>query len=131
MMTKKSLVLIFFTLLTIAFSATAGETTELSKKAAGLKTGMSREEVITLLGNATWASIPSDKGDYSVPASDFALVLRWKNSPCTPVVVQFDQSYQVKGWDEGRVICGEGTQALEPEKDYSCEKEDRSQFCKK
>ena len=127
---KRYFVSAFVVSLAIFSSANAEEVTALSQKASELKTDMPREDVVTLLGNATWASIPGDTGEYHIPADDLGLVLRWKNSPCPPVVVQFNTSYKVKGWDEGRVMCGEAHVILEPDQEYSCEKEDRSKFCK-
>ena len=44
----------------------SGEVTRLSKKASELEIGMSRKMVINLLGNASWAVIPSDKGDSGI-----------------------------------------------------------------
>jgi len=113
--------------LSYAFS---GGVTSLSKKASELKIGMSRKVVINLLDHPTWAVIPSDKGDFALPDPRIKLELYWKNTPCSPVVVQFNSVYKVTGWDEGRVYCGKDAYLLEPPNNYSCGKADRSKFCK-
>ena len=110
--------------------AFSGEVTSLSKKASGLKIGMSRQSVISLLGNPAWAVIPGDKGDFSLPDPRIRLELYWKNTPCSPVVVQFNSAYKVTGWDEGRAFCGKDAQLFEPSNEYSCGKGDRSKLCK-
>ena len=116
--------------ITLLFSsAFAGKISQLSKKASQLTMGMSREAVIQLLGPATWASIPSDKGEFAIPDPGIKLELYWRNLGCVPVVVDFDSNLRVIGWDEGRV-CIEGAHLSEPSEEYSCNKTDRSKFCK-
>lgn len=110
--------------------AFSGEITNLSKKAAKLKIGMSRQDVISLLGNPSWAVIPTDKGDFYISSSSVALGLYWKNTPCSPVVVDFDNTYKVDGWDEGRALCGDEAYLFEPSNEYSCSNGDRAEFCK-
>ena len=124
-------ILILSLMIALPFSyAFSGEVTSLSKKASGLKIGMSRQAVISLLGHPTWAVIPGDKGDLSLPDPRIRLELYWKNTPCSPVVVQFDSAYKVTGWDEGRAFCGKDAHLFEPSNEYSCDKADRSKFCK-
>jgi len=108
----------------------SGSMTILSKKASGLKIGMKRKVVISLFGHASWAVMPGDKGDLALPDPRIKLELYWKNTPCSPVAVQFDSAYKVIGWDEGRASCGEDAYFLEPPDDYSCAKADRSNFCR-
>ena len=115
----------------LSFSyAFSGEVTSLSKKASELKLGMSRQSVISLLGHPTWAVIPGDKGDLALPDPRINLELYWKNTPCSPVVIQFDSAYKVTGWDEGRAFCGKDARLFEPSNEYSCGKADRSKLCK-
>ena len=104
--------------------------TALSKKASMLKFKLTKKEVIRLLGPATWAVIPGDTGDFTLPGKTFGLVLYWKNDPCTPVIVDFNIDFRVTGWDEGWAICGEEAQYFGPSDDYSCSKPDRSSYCK-
>jgi hypothetical protein len=116
--------------ITLLFSsAFSGKISQLSKKASQLTMGMSREAVIHLLGPATWASIPSDKGEFAIPDPGIKLELYWRNPGCVPVVVDFDSNLRVIGWDEGRV-CIEGAHLSEPSEEYSCSKPDRSTFCR-
>jgi len=110
--------------------AFSGAVTSLSKKASGLKIGMSRQAIISLLGHPTWAVIPNDKGDLALPDPRIRLELYWENTPCSPVVVQFDSVYKVTGWDEGRAFCGKDAHLFEPSNDYSCKRSDRAKFCK-
>ena len=108
----------------------SGEITSLSKKASALKIGMTRQAAINLLGTSAWAVIPGDKGDLELPDPRIRLELYWKNPPCSPMVVQFDSSYKVTGWDEGKAFCGKDAHLFEPSNEYSCGKADRTKFCK-
>lgn len=110
-------------------SETQGRTA-ISKKAGSLKIGMTRQAVIALLGPATWASIPGDKGDFELPDPSFSLQLRWPSPGCFPVVANFDQSGKLNGWDEGRV-CIKDADKFVPSAEYSCAKKDRSRLCGK
>jgi len=101
----KILVIVLIVVFPLSY-AFSGEITNLSKKASGLKIGLSHQTVISILSNPTWAVIPGDKGDLSLPDPRIKLELYWKNTPCSPVVVQFDSAYKVTGWDEGRAFCG-------------------------
>ena len=124
-------ILIITLMIVLPFSyAFSSEVTSLSKKASGLKIGMSRQAVISLFGHPTWAIIPNDKGDLALPDPRIKLELYWKNTPCSPVVVQFNSVYKVTGWDEGRAFCGKDAHLLEPPNEYLCGKADRSKFCK-
>lgn len=128
---KKIQVLIVALIVAFPLShALSGEITSLSRKASGLKIGMTRQAVINLLGASTWAVIPGDQGDLALPDPRIRLELYWKNPPCSPVVVQFDSSYKVTGWDEGRAICGKDAHLFEPSNEYLCGKADRTKFCK-
>ncbi|MBN8740940.1 MAG: hypothetical protein J0H86_15665 [Xanthomonadaceae bacterium] len=109
----------------------AQELTALSAKAGGLETGMTRNQVIARLGPPTWAVLPSDTGDFKIPDSSISLMLAWKNAPCAPVVVDFDHSGKVIGWDEGRAVCGKDVELLRLELpgSRSCSQADRSRAC--
>jgi hypothetical protein len=89
---------------------------------------MHRRAVIRLLGPATWASLPTDKGELALPDASFSLELRWRNPGCTPVAVAFDHEGRVSGWDEGRV-CFADAERFEPGAEYSCTKKDRRALC--
>lgn len=136
MMHKKHVAILFFIsilILIIVFPfpyASASDLTTLSKEASQLKLRTSRQSVIKLLGHSTWAVIPSDKGELALPDPRIKLELYWKNTPCSPVVVQFDSAYKTSGWDEGRSFCGKDAHQFEPPKEYSCDKLDRAKFCK-
>lgn len=113
----------------IVSSAFSAEITSLSKKAATLTIGMSRQDVVSLLGIPSWAVIPTDKGDFHLSSVRAILGLYWKNTPCSPVVVDFDDAYKVIGWDEGRALCGDDASLYEPSIEYSCSKKDRAELC--
>jgi hypothetical protein len=123
----------FILILIIVFplsNAFSGEVTELSKKASLLELGMTRKAVIKFLGHSTWAILPSDKGEWSLPDPRIKLELYWQNRPCSPVVVSFNNEYRVTGWDEGRGFCGEDVSVVEPTDEYLCDKSDRKNICK-
>ena len=115
-------------ILLVSSFATAGEVTELSKKASRLKMGMTREAVIRLLGSATWASIPGDKGEFAPPDPRIGLELFWRNPGFTPVAVDFDRNLKVIGWDTGQIPL-QDYYLVEPTDKYSCTKPDRSKYC--
>jgi hypothetical protein len=121
---------LFFIIALPSSHSLSGEVTGLSRKATDLKAGMSRKSVISLIGHPTWAVIPGDKGDLSLPDPGIKIELYWKNTPCSPIVVQFGNAHKVTGWDEGRAFCGEAAHLLEPSNEYSCSKADRSKLCK-
>jgi len=102
--------------------------TELSKKAERLKRGMTRSEVIGLLGAATWARLPTDKGEDALDAR-LTLELRWANGNCNPVAVSFD-SKGVTGWDEGRALCLDKPYPYVPPDTLSCKQKDRAKYCR-
>ncbi len=130
-MKRMSALIMCSCLLTFVVSSVfSGEVTDLSKKAATLTIGMPRQNVINLLGNPSWAVIPADKGDFHLSSTRVILGLYWKNTPCSPVVVDFDNAYKVIGWDEGRALCGDDAQLYEPSEEYSCSKKDRYELCK-
>jgi hypothetical protein len=129
MRTLHILIILFMVVFSFSY-AFSEEVTSLSNKASGLKSGMSRQAIISLLGHPTWAVIPGDKGPLSLPDPRIRLELYWKNAPCTPVIVQFDSAYKATGWSEGRVSCGKDVHLFDPSKEYSCGKADRSKFCK-
>lgn len=87
--------------------------TALSRKATHLKLGMTKAQVIELLGSPTWANT-----DDGVPLS-----LAWRNGNCNPVVVTFDKHLLVDGWDEGRVECSDFTYTDTPDDQYLCSKQ--------
>lgn len=104
-----------------------GTATALSRRAAAIAMGDSRERVIKMLGAPTWAILPADRGDFTVelPAT---LSLSWDNGECVPVEISFDRRMQVNGTNEGRV-CGLGDLAR-PRAQYSCKRKDRQRFCR-
>lgn len=118
-------------LLITAMLQGAQEITPLSAKAGQLDIGLTRYQVVSRLGRATWAVVPGDTGDFKLPDSSISLILIWKNAPCAPVVVDFDRNGKVIGWDEGRGICGKDVELLrlEPSANSSCALADRSNFC--
>jgi len=129
MQVKSALLLVSMFLASAVF---ASQSTDLSGKAAKLRDGMTRSEVVALLGRATWAAIPKDTGDFELSNKDLLFALYWKNRPCSPVVVDFSVSGNVVGWDEGRGVCGAdmGHLKLEPPASLSCAKADRARLCR-
>jgi hypothetical protein len=127
----KTKILVFFTLsILLPAFLFAGKTTELSKKASNLKIGMSRNSVIKLLGPPTWARIPGDAYDFTLPDPRIKLELYWKNPGCSPVIVQFNARFKVTGWEEGRIYCGKDAYLFEPTEDCLCNKPGRERYCK-
>jgi hypothetical protein len=107
--------------------------TPLSKKTKKIKRGWSRERVVELLGPATWAILPTDEGPFSLANyTEIGLELRWDNGPkCLPVTVQFDRDMEVVAVGKGRTCDRDGIDYnLLPTKQYSCESEDRSRYCR-
>lgn len=84
--------------------------TELSRKAMHLRIGMTREEVLVLLGRPTWAQ--SYKG---IP-----LDWSWRNGFCNPVDVTFDEGLRVNGFNQGRAICLVATYEDVPDDENLC-----------
>lgn len=106
--------------------------TPLSKKTKKVKRGMSREQVIDILGPATWAILPVDDGPFSLAnPTRIGLELRWDNGPnCLPVNVQFDRDLKVTAVGKGRTCDRSGIDPnLLPTRQYSCSNEDRSDYC--
>jgi hypothetical protein len=119
-------------LLCLAIPALAQNKTELSKKAAKIKSGTSREAVIELLGPATWAVLPGDDGPGSIrDLEGVELQLQWHNGPtCFPATLIFDADMKVVGIDAGATCFDEPLDpSWLPGSEYSCEKDDRSEFC--
>jgi len=102
--------------------------TKLSKRASKLNVRMSREEVFNLLGWPTWVVMSGDEGKLALPDPGIELELYWKNPGWRPVVVQFDESYEVTGWDEGRTYCGDDVRLFEPSDEYLCSKVDPAEY---
>ncbi len=126
----RKIVLFSFLLSVICILAFPGDLSPLSQKAANLKMGMSRAQVIKLLGPAQWVVLPTDKGDWEFLDATTGLELYWDNPGNSNVIVMFDLSLNVIGWDEGRLkMKPEDENVLDPPSDYSCEKEDRSEYC--
>jgi len=99
----------------------------ISVKAGRLKLGMRRPEVIALLGPATWAKLPKDKGSDPLEPH-FSLELKWRSPGCAPVVVVFDAAAKVSGWDEGR-LCRKNAEIFNPTDEFACTKKDRASLC--
>jgi hypothetical protein len=131
-MRKNCLPILMMTIMILAsLAAPAGVLTTLSQKASRLKLGMTRAEVIALLGSPTWASIRGDTGEFAPSAPKVALELFWRNPGCKPVVVDFDNNFRVTGWDEDRDCLPDADVHLgEPPDEYSCRRPDRAAFCK-
>ena len=93
-----------------------------------LRIGMTRTQVVSLLGEPQWASIPGDKGGLALISNDFGLELRWANPDCRDITVIFGKNPQtVIGWDDGGNYCGD--KETTDHAPYSCEKPDRQFFC--
>lgn len=76
--------------------------TPLSLKAAKVELGMSRSEVIRLLGSPDWVITPADVNKDWNCAPGITLALVWRNDTHYPIIVDFVGSYTVSGSDEGR-----------------------------
>ena len=106
--------------------------TKLSKKTKKIKPGMSREEVLSILGPPTWAILPSDGGQFSISNySQIRLELRWDNGPqCLPVTVQFDRDHEVVSVGKGRTCDRSGfDESMFPTGEHGCWNEDRAEMC--
>lgn len=124
------LVLVLFC--TAAWSASPTQT---SKAAKRLEKGMQLNTVLSILGEPDWAILKKDSGEYSLnqppdtPEDMKATFeLLWKNGDCAPVSVYFTQYYKAVGWDRG-LECGPDVKKKLPEK-YSCDRSDRTRYCK-
>jgi len=74
--------------------------TELTAKAKTLQLGMTRSEVIAVLGRPTGAVLPADRGTLKLPTDPSTrLELLWDNPPCNLVMVDFDERGLSIGWD--------------------------------
>lgn len=126
-------IVVAFVVFCLAIPALAQGKTELSKKAAKIKSGTSREAVIETLGPPTWAVLPGDGGPGSIrDLKGVALQLQWDNGPtCFPVTLVFDSDMKVAGIDDGATCLGEPLDpSWLPSAEYSCKKEDRSSLCR-
>jgi len=117
----------------LCLSANA-ETTNLSRKAAGLKMGMSRSDVIAKLGPADFVVHSSDTGESAQElrqyGSGILFELYWKNGKCGPVVAQFNGSSKATGWNEGRALCLDEEYTYLPDSHYSCATSANSNLCR-
>ncbi len=109
--------------------------TETSKAANRLEKGMQLNTVLSILGEPSWAILPKDSGKYSLNQppdtpedKKAAFELLWANGDCAPVSVYFTQYYKVIGWERG-LNCGPNAVTELPEK-YSCDRSDRSRYCR-
>ncbi|MBU1629372.1 MAG: outer membrane protein assembly factor BamE, partial [Gammaproteobacteria bacterium] len=93
--------------------------TALSKKALHLKTGMTKKQVINLLGPPTWA-----KNETGI-----SLVWLWNNGRCNPVYVTFNKRMRVNGFDEGREECLEEKYDALPEDQFLCSNKNNQALC--
>jgi hypothetical protein len=91
--------------------------------------------VLSILGEPDWAILKKDSGEYSLnqppdTPEDMkaAFELLWKNGDCAPISVYFTQYYKVVGFDRG-LECGPDVKKELPEK-YSCDRSDRTRYCK-
>lgn len=114
--------------LSAAASCAATPSTDLSRKARGLKNGMAPAEVRQLLGNPNNVIAPNDlrKNDID-PSPDIKFVLTWNNPECSRVEVFFGQNNKVTGWDGGELCM---TQKALPAA-YSCKNSVNAKYCSK
>lgn len=134
------LVLRLFALLTVACGNQGSGSAEndlvdpddLSLVALRVKQAMTREQVIDILGPATWAALPGDQGDFAVRDPQTSLILFWRNPGLAVVEVHFDHDQKVR-WDGGKPIQGPGgySHFFEPSTAFECSLPDRSNYCKK
>jgi hypothetical protein len=102
--------------------------TRLSARAGLLRAGMTRAEVIDLLGPADWAGLPSDTGRFLPSGDRGTLRLGWSNGDCPRVEAEFGPALVLTGQDEGR-WGGPGVQSpLPPSR--SCTLPDRVDLCR-
>lgn len=93
--------------------------TELSKKTLKLRIGMTRAEVLKVLGTPTWGQ------SYAGMPLDWT----WKNGNCNPVDVTFDGSLHVNGFNEGRASCSDTEYQDVPDDQYLCTNPDVQVLC--
>ena len=102
---------------------------DLSTLQATLKRGMTRAEVIGVLGKPTWAAIPGDMGDYGIRDAKTGLILFWRNPGLAVVEVHFDKDYKTR-FDGGIPLNSASyTHMFEPPVSYQCDKPDRNDYC--
>jgi hypothetical protein len=101
-----------------------------AEKAANLRLGMAKVDVIQVLGTPDWVVLETDGGRWA--GLDRGMYeLRWKNGELTPIIVQFSAENKVTGWVKGRP-CAEGdggARSFYPPDDFSCRRPERKHFC--
>lgn len=119
----------FGVLIIFAFLAKASQaepSTDLSRKARELKTGMSSDQVRNLLGYPTSVISPKNlKANDFYPSQDIHFVLIWNNPGCSRVEVIFDRNHRATGWDGGELCFAQ--KALPAP--YSCKNSINSKYC--
>lgn len=101
-----------------------------ASRTRGLREGLSRTEVIRLLGFPSWAVLPGDRGNFDTLDRSMheALILVWPVPGCNPMTVVFNDSMQVMVWDGGGQVCTMGD-AVNPTRQHSCARRDRRRYC--
>lgn len=112
------------------FDGTAQEDirTPRSKIANAIKTGTPKATVTRLLGTATWATVPTNRGPFALPSPDIALGLLWRNDPCSQIKFDFDRNMRVIGIDAG-FVCVPGFKFPTPPDSMLCSVESRKHLC--
>ena len=113
-----------------AAEAAAGIKTELSRKAQEVGRGMSRKEVIALLGPPSSVITPGKLAAQGYDRQrDIEYVLTWDNPECSRVEVIFDVDDDATGWNRGQLCVAQVTETPLPA-GYACTKAANTRYCK-
>lgn len=87
------------------------------------------------LGPPTHAYIGADLKERLVDDPSVAFVLLWENTPCSAIEVWFGHDGKMNGMDGGQ-FCGQAlamlrSEAIKPNKKYSCMTPARKMICSK
>ena len=120
-------------LLVLAFGVFA--ITPLSERASNISTGMSRSDVLAIMGvNPGWIVLRKDGGSLSLKdfPENVAYEFNWENAGTYGYIrVDFNYSGQVCGIDEGRVDLREAKKLMKPSSIYKSSLKDRNYLLKR
>lgn len=102
---------------------------DLNRYKSKIRQGMSKADILALLGTPQWASIPGDSGDFRVRDEDTGLILYWRNPGLGIVEVHFDKDLNVR-FDEGNPNDPVSYAFMfEPPVEFECSHPDRKAWC--
>ena len=112
------------------FGRVGDERTELSERTDRLREGISREEVVALLGPADFADLPGEDGRFSLVGTEGNLTLFWRNGACEPAASSFGEGGGLVLWQSGLSCGGVTSHYVRLLADQACSREDRAALCR-